>query len=347
MSTMLTRLANKVFSSEREVYNTTGQMELDKLSPGYPNPSTLTTIKEIVMRSEAFIVTIDDELSINWTANDKYTDYAKDFSAVTSKVQLLSMQVNQLFARKEDRHMYKRIIAEAMALVLYEKKSGNALALLKDAEERILEHGKERTRMAYLYYTFIAALFAGLLLCATLELRNINWFFVGDINRYQITIATLLGGIGAFVSAFIRFRNYEGSTSAGLAIHRLDGLLRIVYGCIAGLILTLAIYSNTFLGFLNTASVNQPWVIYFFAAMAGASEFLVPNLIKPTVTKSLFSNTAEEDNRERVTEKTILLYKNGDNSRNGEKQKEETRQTEETLDKSSGYFTQGKMNLRD
>ena len=103
MSTMLTRLANKVFSSEREVYHKAGQIELDKLSPGYPHPSTLTTIKEIVMQSEAFIVTIDDELSINWTANDKYTDYARDFSAVTSKVQLLSMQVNQLFIKKEYR----------------------------------------------------------------------------------------------------------------------------------------------------------------------------------------------------------------------------------------------------
>lgn len=308
---MLTRLANKVFSSEREVYHNPGQIELDKLSPGYPHPSTLTTIKEIVMQSEAFIVTIGDGLSINRTANDKYTDYARDFSAVTSKVQLLSMQVNQLFIKKEYRYMYKRIIAEATALVLYEKKSGNALALLKNAEERILEHGKERARMAYLYCAFIAALFAGLLLSATLELKKINWSFVADISRYHITLATLLGGIGAFVSAFIRrFRNYEGSTSAGLAIHRLDGLLRIVYGCVAGLILTLAIYSNTFLGFLNTASVNQPWVIYFFAAMAGASEFLVPNLIKATVTKPLFNKTAEEGNRERVTEKTILLYKN-------------------------------------
>ena len=353
MSNLFTTLTRKLFPAEREVYNSR-QMEFDKILPRYPDPSTLNTIIEIVLQSDKFIVTIDDALSINWMTNNKYTEYARDFSSVTSKVQLLSMQVNSLFTGRANKYKYKRIIAEALALVLDEKKSANALALLKEVEYRITEQGKERTRMAYIYYAFFTTLLIGVLLGITVQYKNMNWLFGGDVSRYQISIATFLGGIGAFLSAFIRFRNYEGSTNSGLSMHRLDGFLRVLYGCIAGLIFTLAIYSNTILGFLNTAAANQPWVIYFFATMAGASEFLVPGLIKATTPQTLFKKTGEPEIRERTNEKSVLMYKNktnGEESRNvnSEKQAEEINGYgyEEATDKNSGYFVQGKINLQD
>lgn len=350
MSNLFTTIAKKIFPVEREVYNTS-PTELDKIAPGYPDPCTLNNVKEVVMQSESFIVTIDDQLSINWKANPTYTDYARDFSSVTSRVQLLSMQINSLFTNKNDRYKYIRIVAEALGLVLSEKRSGNALALLKEAEYRITAHGKERARMAYVYYSFFTALAVGVLLCLTVQYKNTNWLFGGDVNRYQIAIATFLGGIGAFVSTFVRFRNYEASTSSGLSIHRLDGFLRVLYGCIAALIFTLAIYSNTILGFLNSAAIAQPWVIYFFATMAGATEFLVPNLIKKNIMEPLFRRSVDEENKDAVTEKTITFYKNGKENgeeiRNGEKQREQLRKIEEEPERSSGYFVQGKINLRD
>lgn len=350
MSNLFATFARKIFPAEKKVYSTR-QTELDKIAPGFPDPCTQNTIKEVVMQAEGFIVTIDDELSINWMANNLYTDYAKDFSSVTSKVQLLSMQINRLFTNRGDRYRYKRIVAESLGLVLSEKKSGNALALLKEAEYRITAQGKERARMAYVYGSFFTALFIGVLLCITVQYKNTNWLFGGDVNRYQIAIATLLGGIGSFVSTFVRFKNYEASTNSGLSIHRLDGFLRVLYGCIAALIFTLAIYSNTILGFLNSAAIAQPWVVYFFAAMAGATEFLVPNLINKNMMEPLFRKTFDEETNSAVTEKTITFYKNGKESgeetRNGEKQREPLRKIEEEPEKNGGYFVQGKINLRD
>src|SRR4051794_29427349 len=63
---------------------------------------------------------------------------------------------------------------------------------------------------------------------------------------------------------------------AGLPIHRLDGFLRVFYGLIAGILVSLAIKGNVLAGFADS---QQPWILYFFAMVAGASEILIPNLI--------------------------------------------------------------------
>ena len=351
MSSLFASLAKKIFPPEREVYNTR-QIELDKICPGYPDPCTLSTVIEIVLQSEKYIVTIDESLSINWMTNNKYTEFAKDFSSVTSKVQLLSMQINRLFTKRAERYKYTRIVAEALALVLEEKRSVNAMALLKEAEYRITEHGRQRAGMAYIYYATFTAFLVGILLCVVVQNKNAAWLFGTDVNRYQIAVATFLGGIGAFISAFMRFRNYKANITAGLSMHRLDGFLRVLYGCAAALIFTLAIYSNTIFGFLNTTAVTQPWVIYFFATIAGATEFLIPNLINKTAPESIVKKRDEAVTGETLVEKTVLLYKNkenGEEARNGERLKDETKRYEydEDAEKKSGYFVQGKIHLQD
>lgn len=311
----------KKIRGKRKTINNDFEIDLNKIAPQELDPRTLKPIVEVVMQSDQFIVTIDNALSINWMTNDRYTDYATDFSAVTAKVQLLSAQIHQLLAHKGNRYKYKKIVAEALALALHERKSDNALALLTNVENRIKEYGKEGVRMAYIFYAFFTTLFIIVLLGVSIQNKNSSWLFAGDINSYQLSVATLLGGIGAFVSAFVRFKNYEGNIIAGLSMHRLDGLLRVLYGCIAALILSLAIYSNIILGFLNnTTSGNQSWVIYFLAIIAGATEFLIPNFIKNTEnaggakTKPLLEEKDDDDNsKNKITEKTVMIYKNREN----------------------------------
>src|SRR6266496_3146866 len=315
----------KKIRGKRKTINNDFEIDLNKIAPQELDPRTLKPIVEVVMQSDQFIVTIDNALSINWMTNDRYTDYATDFSAVTAKVQLLSAQIHQLLAHKGNRYKYKKIVAEALALALHERKSDNALALLTNVENRIKEYGKEGVRMAYIFYAFFTTLFIIVLLGVSIQNKNSSWLFAGDINSYQLSVATLLGGIGAFVSAFVRFKNYEGNIIAGLSMHRLDGLLRVLYGCIAALILSLAIYSNIILGFLNnTTSGNQSWVIYFLAIIAGATEFLIPNFIKNTEnaggakTKPLLEEKDDDDNsKNKITEKTAMIYEN-ENDESGE-----------------------------
>jgi hypothetical protein len=102
-----------------------------------------------------------------------------------------------------------------------------------------------------------------------------------DPTRYQIVLSILLGGVGAFITTFARFNNYRGSLIAGVPIHRLDGFLRIFYGLVAGLIIYLAMKANVLIGFASDTKYI-PWLYYFIAMVAGASEVLIPNLIKQT-----------------------------------------------------------------
>jgi hypothetical protein len=331
-------LSKKLFAKRKKISDTE-QPDIHNISLNNPDARTLKPIVEVVLQTDEFIVTIDNSLSVNWMTNGGYKGYAKDFSAVTSKVQLLSAQIDQLFANKANRHKYKRIIAEALALALDEKESGNALAILKEVESVIKDYGKERVRIAYIFYASLTTCLIGILIATFVHYKNSSWLFAGNANIYEICIATLTGGIGAFVSTFIRFRNYEGNIISGLSAHRLDGFLRILYGCIAALILGLAIYSNTIFGFLNTSA--SQWVIYFLAAVAGASEFLIPNVIRSVKAKrgnestSIFKekDVTEEPDKSSATEKRIVnSINNNDDAETLHQQNKETDKMQEEAD---------------
>ena len=304
-------LSKKLIAIRKKISNNTEQQDINNVSLSNLDTRTLKPIIEVVLQSDEFIVTIDSSLSVNWMANGGYKGYAKDFSAVTSRVQLLSAQIDQLFSNKANKYKYKRIIAEALALALDEKESENALTLLKEVESRIKDYGKERVRIAYIFYASLTTCIIGILIGTFVRYKNSEWLFANNINFYQICITTLMGGIGAFISTFIRFGNYEGNIISGLSAHRLDGFLRILYGCIAALILGLAIYSNIIFGFLNTSA--SQWVIYFLATAAGASEFLIPNIVRSkkikrvAESKSIFNkNEVREDNdKSSATEKKM------------------------------------------
>jgi hypothetical protein len=326
-------LTKKLFAKRKKIRDTE-QPDINNPSLNNFDGRTLKPIVEVVLQTDEFIVTIDNSLSVNWMTNGGYKGYAKDFSAVTSKVQLLSGQIDQLFANKANRYKYKRIIAEALAIALDEKGSANALAILKEVKSRLKDYGKDRVRIAYIFYASLTTCLIAILIATFVHYRNRDWLFAGNIRLYQICITTLMGGIGAFVSTFIRFKNYQGNIIAGLSAHRLDGFLKILYGCIAALILGLAVYSNTIFGFLNTSA--SQWVIYFLATIAGASEFLVPNLVRSIKTKrgnenpSIFKEkeVKEDIDNHSLTEKRIVNNSNIDNNEDIETLHQQNKETD-------------------
>ncbi|HEY6975671.1 MAG TPA: hypothetical protein VH396_05255, partial [Chitinophagaceae bacterium] len=211
MESLFKILSKKLSSRYKKISDSATHPNINNISLNNLDPRTLKPIVEVVLQSDEFIVTIDNSLSVNWTANGGYKGYAKDFSTVTSKVQLLSAQIDQLFANKSNRYRYKKMIAEALALALDEKESDNALGLLKEVENRIADHGRERVRVAYIFYASLTTCLIAVLIGLFVHYKSRGWLFAGNINLYEICIATLMGGIGAFVSTFFRFRNYEGN----------------------------------------------------------------------------------------------------------------------------------------
>ncbi len=251
-------------------------IDFGEFKPGDIDPTTGFKMIYIAFQTSRFYVSIDSEINLNWFASEDLK-YADDFGEVVSQVSLAEALVDRIFTDKKNRIAYKKILGDVLSRILDEGNSKTAKLIMEEAKLRILGHSKEQVRMAYIKSAVLSVIFVGILvILATLYKKDVQ-LSVGGNEIYKIIICTLLGGIGAFITTFSRFQNYQGSIIAGLSIHRLDGSLRVFYGLIAGIIISLAIKGKVLAGFAD----SQPtWLLFFFAMVAGASEALIPNLIR-------------------------------------------------------------------
>jgi hypothetical protein len=58
--------------------------------------------------------------------------------------------------------------------------------------------------------------------------------------------------------------------------------MRIFYGFIAALIVFAGIKANLVMGFINDLPSKSDYVLFFICSIAGASEVLLPSIIKQT-----------------------------------------------------------------
>ncbi|WP_111672810.1 MFS transporter [Algoriphagus litoralis] len=254
------------------------------------DPTTGYPIKYIPYQTSNLCISIDSELNLNWNASEEL-NFIPDFGEIISQVNLADSIVDRIFSRKKNRIAYKKILAEVLSRALEDSDSKSARNILKEVNSRILQHSQEEIRINYILSAFFSVITVGLLIILSIVFeKDILNFLGNDKNTFTIIIATLLGGIGAFITSFFRFQNYKGSIIAGLFIHRLDGSLRVFYGLIAGMTICLAIKGKVFAGFADTQST---WLIYFFAVVAGASEALIPNLIKQTEKETNFRDSKD------------------------------------------------------
>ena len=251
-------------------------IDFGDFKPGDIDPTTGFEIIYLAYQTKKFYVAIDSDINLNWYANEDL-NYASDFGEVVSQVSLTEALVDRIFEDKKNRISYKKILGDVLSRILDEGNSKTAKLIMEEAKLRILGHSKEKVRMAYIKSAVLSVIFVGILVILTVLFKKNVLLAVGDKEIFRIIICTFLGGIGAFITTFSRFQNYQGSIIAGLPIHRLDGCLRVFYGLIAGIIISLAIKGRVLAGFAD----SQPtWLLYFFAMVAGASEALIPNLIR-------------------------------------------------------------------
>ena len=258
-----------------------GERPLSDVKVGDIDELTGQPIIYIVYSTPKFIVSIDKELSLNWLTANSYDVYASDFGEVAGSCDLSDALVDRIFNDPKNRLAYKKMLGNVIARLLDEKNSASARKLLAIVDERINEHARERVRMSYIYAALATVGIVGVLLAITVynQVYFLNKHHLDEL-RYKVVLCILLGGVGAFITTFARFKHYTGSLVAGVNIHRLDGFLRIFYGLIAGLIIVLAIKADALIGFADQKGENIPYLFYFLAMVAGASEVLIPNLIK-------------------------------------------------------------------
>jgi hypothetical protein len=247
-------------------------------------------IKEIIFQSDTFIVYMDEKDTIQWFAQHSGVLH-ESFGEIQNKVSDWESKANKLF-KKEDAYDIKTILAEAYARILDDKNIFLARDIIDRAIERIKIQGAELLKQ---YYS-IASLIATLLILLVILFTKLNkGYFINSIGRdeYDIWMTMLFGGIGAFIFTIIKLKDYRPDILISKFFHFLDGVLRIFYGTIGGLVIAIAIKSNLVFGFLNNID-KTIYVSAFIGICAGASEAIIPSLIKQLEAKST-SNSANHE----------------------------------------------------
>ncbi len=236
------------------------------------------TIVAIMIKQKDYIVYIDDKINIQYLDAPDFTRPA-NFSRIYQAVNEVEMMADLIFRKdkfNKKLQQYKENIAQALVEVLLNDKDIDmARRHLRLVGIKIKAEGFERIRMAYLLTAFTVTAFV---IASLVTVWIFKDFFVTILHSepvYNLLMAALTGGIGGFISCFIRFRNYRGNIFAGTRMHMFDGFFRIFYGLVAGFIASLAVKANVVGGFLGNSAVS----LIFVAAVAGASEFFVPSLV--------------------------------------------------------------------
>lgn len=228
--------------------------ELIDLVPGDIDPICGGQIKYLILKEAHFIVYVDSAGDLNWSTS-KYTGFPSDFGTVINKAKMLEHLVDRLFP-KINRIQFKYLIGEGIARLLDDKCTKNASAMLQETESNIKEEGRHILKIRYILgsiSTTIAIIILFLLLWFT---RNYLHIYFG-VTSLTIIMVSLFGGIGAFISSFFRSLNFSGDVRISKHVYILDGFLRIFYGTIAGLVITLAIKSNVIMALCLKSKIFQ------------------------------------------------------------------------------------------
>jgi hypothetical protein len=241
------------------------------------DPFKKKIIAKLIFQSETCIVYLDQNLKVCWMTNSEYGHYAQDFGAVRARADLLKSIPRELLADTQFEALQRQVGA-AMAGLLDDKISDNANSILDKAETYLRTRTTERARRWFLSAAFCVT--GGALLVATLLM-----LFRGTIqpriglNGFEIALATLMGSLGAVLSMVLRMTKLDIDAMAGSGVHYFEGAVRSLAGMAGAFLVALCVKADVVLGVINDTSNTLPFLLAL-GVVAGASERLVPNLIK-------------------------------------------------------------------
>jgi hypothetical protein len=240
-------------------------------------------IKDIIVCDDLYIVYLDSTDTIQWATRNY--ELPEGFGSIQSSVSYWESVTNGLFNSK-DSYDIKSLLAEAYCRMLDEKNISLAEAIIDRTTQRIKRQGSEILKESYIVSSLVfTVVIIGTLL--GLYVYNYNTSKI-PANLYDLVVTSLFGGIGAFIFTYLRLKTYIPQIEISKNVHRVDGALRVFFGLISGGTIALAIKANLILGFLNTVDMTI-YIKAFIGIIAGASEVLIPNLIKQIEDKSVHS----------------------------------------------------------
>lgn len=251
-------------------------MDFDTLKAGDTDTILGKVIKEVILTSNTFVVYLDINNTIQWSTSS-HTKWGENFGKIQNQVSYWESLCNKLFKPK-DAYDCKTLLAEAYARMLDEGDDKSAQEIIDQTVDRIKKQGREILRQQYILSSLITSGLIVIIIILT-ALNKSHLIKYISYDAYRIFLTGLFGGIGAFISTMLRAKNYEAEITLDKNVHRLDGFLRIIYGLIAGVVISLAIKSNIVLGFIKDADKNN-FIEIFIGMIGGASEIILPSIIK-------------------------------------------------------------------
>lgn len=232
-------------------------------------------IMEIIFCQNSFIVYMDSDEIIQWATNNHSVH--QEFGVIQNRISYWESITNKIF-NKEEAFDIKMLLAEGYARILDANNLIVANEAIDNVVERIKRHGREVLKQQYIISSLICTLIVIAALVSIVIWKKEVLLLVSN-NAYGVIATSLFGGIGAFIFAILRLRNYSPEIEISKRIHSVDGSLRILYGIIFGLFVSIGIKANIILGFISAVE-DTIYVKCFMGMIAGASEVLIPNLIK-------------------------------------------------------------------
>ncbi len=201
-------------------------------------------------------------------------------------------------AMRRSREHYERELSRCIASAL----SGEvdlAKTSLAQLKQRLAVQSGNRGRIFHLFVSLIlTTLFVAAGIAVAYKLTDAIFGFL----LHEMTIAVMMGSLGALFSTSVRLRSMDVDPAAGVGMHVVYGGLRVLVGALAALILYLGFRSGVVNGILQPVTggygaswdapqtLSQPLNIYWLAfvcVLAGFSEQLVPNLLDAQARKAM------------------------------------------------------------
>jgi hypothetical protein len=236
------------------------------LREGCIDPCLRKKVQWLIASDDDYVVYVDEDNYVEWTMNDN--SLLVDYGAQLTRVGALeSAQTKHL--RLTQIETYKRLIGEAVAR-LFEKNGAAADIALNTAELWIRARGQEAARVASLKG-------ATLVFGATALVFTIAWFWSHAVfggGRSMVTLGTMLGCVGSWLSVLQRTGREDFDIGAGQTLFFMEGMVRIAIGAVGGLFVALLLQS----GWLLPDATHTPALFAAMCLVAGLSERLVNSL---------------------------------------------------------------------
>jgi len=278
-------------------------MGYSDLKTGDIEPSLGKKINTIVYGNENCIVYIDDGENIQWVGNDD-VENDEQFGSIINKMSYWESICNKVF-RDGNGFDNKCLLAEGIGRVYINKDTPNKYAIANEildaAINKIEVEGENILRNAYVK----ASLFSFVSLVALLLIEEtIKNSIISNLGHdwHSICQTAMLGGVGAFVSAITRAKDFKPELIVDKEIHILDGILRVVLGILTAVLVWLGIKSNLIFSFLNNTNKSH-YIILFMGMVSGISERILPTIVKQFEAKVESENKKTDKTDKKVEDK--------------------------------------------